>query len=207
MDRRAHWEQIYRTKQPHEVSWYQREAVVSLDLIARVAPETGATIIDIGGGASTLVDGLLDRGYSRVTVLDVAAAALAHSRERLGPRAGSVEWIEADVLTADLPAATYSLWHDRAVFHFLTDAADRGTYSRQLRGAVQPGGHVLVSTFADDGPEKCSGLSVARYSPDRLCAEFGSGFEMIECVREEHQTPWGAGQAFVYCLFRYSLPA
>ena len=200
MDTKAHWETVYRTRQPHEVSWFQREAAVSLGIIRRVVPDPAAAIIDVGGGASTLVDGLLAAGYRRVTVLDLAPSALQLARGRLGTAADEVSWLEADVLAVQLPLAGFDLWHDRAVFHFLTAAADRARYAEQLRKAVKPGGFALVATFANDGPTRCSGLPVARYSAEALHREFGQGFRLAESVREEHVTPSGAKQAFVYCL-------
>ena len=202
MDRRDHSEGIYRAKGPSEVSWYQPEARLSLDLIRRTAPGPDSPVIDVGGGASTLVDGLLDAGYRAVTVLDLASAALAAARSRLGRRADGVTWLAADALEAPLPAGGYAVWHDRAVFHFLTDSADRARYVAQVRRAVRPGGHVIVASFAPDGPTRCSGLEVVRYSPDAMHAEFGAGFRLLESVREDHHTPGGATQAFVYCLCR-----
>jgi SAM-dependent methyltransferase len=204
MSQREHWQNLYRTKHPSEVSWYQPEAKVSLDLIRRVAPDLDAPIIDVGGGASTLVDGLLDAGYRDVTVLDIAGASLALARTRLGKRAGDVAWAEANILTAVLPRAGYAVWHDRAVFHFLTDPADRARYVAETRESVSPGGHVIVASFAPDGPAQCSGLEVARYSPDTMHAQFGEGFRLLDSVREEHHTPSGTTQAFVYCLCRVS---
>lgn len=203
MDPKSYWEQVYRTKGPDQVSWFQPEATLSLELIQQVAPARDSAIIDVGAGASTLVDGLLVAGYGRITVLDLSPAALAQAQQRLPNAAGSVVWREADVLTADLPAAAFDMWHDRAVFHFLTSAADRARYVAQVRHAVRSGGYVLVATFAEDGPMRCSGLDVARYSPDALHSEFGSDFRLVESRREEHDTPWGARQAFTYCLCRY----
>ena len=202
MPEREHWDRIYRTKSASDVSWYQPEATVSLDLIRRIAPETDAPIIDVGGGASTMVDGLLDAGYTNVTVLDLAGAALSISQQRLGDRAAQVTWIEADVLAATLPRAAYAVWHDRAVFHFLTDARDRARYVTRAHDAVREGGHAIVASFAPEGPTRCSGLEVMRYSPDAMHAEFGEGFQLLDSVREEHHTPSGATQAFVYCLCR-----
>lgn len=201
-DRRAHWEQVHQTGLPHEMSWFQREAELSCELISRVAPERAARIIDVGGGASRLVDGLLDAGYRDLTVLDLAPAALAHARARLGQRAELVTWLEADLLEVDLPAHRWDVWHDRAVFHFLTAALDRARYVRQVRHALQPGGHLLVATFAHDGPPSCSGLPVVRYTAESLQREFGAGFDLVESVREEHVTPRGAWQAFIYCVMR-----
>jgi SAM-dependent methyltransferase len=202
MDSKAHWERIYRTKQPDEVSWFQREAATSLALIRRVAPQVTARIVDVGGGASTLVDGLVAAGYRGVTVLDVAPSALELARRRLGAAAHDVTWLEADVLSAGLQPGHFDVWHDRAVFHFLTSEADRAKYVEQVRMSVKLGGHMLVATFADDGPTHCSGLPVVRYSADALHHEFGSAFRLLESVREEHVTPSGSKQAFVYCLCR-----
>jgi SAM-dependent methyltransferase len=202
MSQREHWERIYRGKPASDVSWYQPEATVSLDLIRRVAPELDTPIIDVGAGASTLVDGLLDAGYRNVTVLDLASAALAVVQQRLGDRAKLVTWIESDVLTAPLPSKAYAVWHDRAVFHFLTDPADRARYVDRVRDAIRPGGHVIVASFAPEGPTRCSGLDVVRYSPDTMHAQFGPEFRLLDSVREEHHTPSGATQAFVYCLCR-----
>jgi SAM-dependent methyltransferase len=198
----SHWEHIYRTKDPTQVSWYQPEPRLSLDLIRRVAPDFEAPIIDVGGGASALVDGLLDAGYRNVTVLDLAPSALAIARQRLWGRADAITWIAADVLTAPLPRSSYAVWHDRAVFHFLTDPRDRARYVDQTRYAVGPGGHVIVASFGPDGPGRCSGLDVVRYSPDTLHSEFGTGFRLLDSVREDHHTPSGVSQAFVYCLCR-----
>src|SRR6185503_12159134 len=202
MDPRAHWQKVYETKKPTEVSWYQPAARVSSSLIRRVAPDRSAAIIDVGGGASTLVDGLLAAGYSSVSVLDVSSAALAQASERLGGDAARVTWLEANVLDAALPASAYDVGHDRAVFHFLTEAADRERYVKQVRRSVRPGGYVMVATFASDGPTKCSGLEVARYAPEELHGEFGSDFQLVDSAREEHHTPTGAVQPFIYCLCR-----
>ncbi|MBA3317989.1 MAG: class I SAM-dependent methyltransferase [Gemmatimonadales bacterium] len=197
-----HWEHIYRTKAASEVSWFQLEARVSLALIRQVAPNLDSPIIDVGGGASTLVDGLLDVGYQSVTVLDLAPSALALAQGRLGLQAERVSWITSDVLTVPLPDAGYTLWHDRAVFHFLTHPEDRARYVAQTRRAVRPGGHAIVASFSPEGPSRCSGLEVVRYSPDTMHAEFGAGFRLIDSVREDHRTPSGVTQAFVYCLCR-----
>jgi SAM-dependent methyltransferase len=201
--RLEHWEQVYRTRTPEQVSWYQPEARTSLELIRRVAPRPVA-VLDVGGGASRLVDGLLGSGFRDVTVLDVAADALAASRIRLGDRAGDVHWMTADILDAELPAAAYDIWHDRAVFHFLTDAADRARYVAQVRHALKPGGHLVMATFALDGPPRCSGLDVVRYSGGLLRQELGPGFNLLDSVREAHRTPSGAIQRFQYSLLRMS---
>ena len=194
---RTHWETVYQTHNPTEVSWFQPEARLSLDLIRASAPSLRNRIIDVGGGASTLVDGLLESGY-----IDLAKA-----RQRLGGQASRVLWVEADALTDTLPAASFDVWHDRAVFHFLTRPAERRRYVEQVRRVVRPGGHVLVATFADDGPTHCSGLPVERYGSATLHGKFGSDFRLIASHREEHLTPAGKLQPFVYCLCVFSPPA
>ena len=202
MNREKHWDSIYRTKPPTAVSWYQPEARLSLELISRVAPNLDDPVLDVGGGASTLVDGLLASGYRDVTVMDLAAAALDRAQDRLGERAAGVRWIVADVLEAPLPAASCAVWHDRAGFHFLTDPRDRARYVAQVQRVVRPGGHVIVASFGPEAPSQCSGLEVVRYSPDGLHAEFGSAFQLLESTKEDHRTPAGAVQPFVYCLCR-----
>lgn len=202
MSREKHWEAIYRSKAPTDVSWYQPEARLSLELIRRVAPGLDEPVVDVGGGASTLVDGLLGVGYRDIMVLDLAPAALARAQERLGEREAQVRWIVADVLNAPLPRASCVVWHDRAVFHFLTDPRDRARYVAQAQRIVRPGGHVIVASFGPEGPSRCSGLEVVRYSPEGLHAEFGSAFQLLESSQENHRTPTGATQAFVYCLCR-----
>jgi ubiquinone/menaquinone biosynthesis C-methylase UbiE len=203
MDQRGHWEHVYRTKRADEVSWFQQKPTMSLDFIRRINVDEATPFIDIGGGASSLVDNLVDNGYSDITVLDLSGTALAETQERLGGRAREVQWLEADVLRATLPERRFRFWHDRAVFHFLTDLADRAAYVAQVRRAVRPGGYVLVSIFAEDGPSKCSGLPVARYSAESLHREFDGGFRLVESAREQHVTPAGVRQSFTYCLCRY----
>ena len=202
MDPKSHWEAIYGKKRPEEVSWYQPEATLSLELIRAVASLESA-IVDVGGGASTLVDGLLRAGYRQLTILDLSVSAQNAAQRRLGASARMVSWREGDVLTTDLGVAPIDVWHDRAVFHFLTDVTDRERYIAQVRRAVRVGGHVLVATFAEDGPSRCSGLEVARYSPQGLHGAFGSDFRLIASRREEHLTPRGTRQAFTYCLCRF----
>lgn len=202
MQHKVHWERIYATRRPTEVSWFQEHAVRSLRLIEGTAVPKSAAIIDVGGGASVLVDDLLEAGYSGVTVLDLSAAALWAARNRLGARAARVSWLEGDITTIRLPAHAFDIWHDRAVFHFLTTAEQRQAYVRQVLCAVKPGGHVIVSTFAEDGPLQCSGLPVMRYSAAGLHAEFGSPFELLRHEREEHHTPTGKTQNFIYCYCR-----
>lgn len=203
MDTKLHWEGVYQTKSPEQLSWFQAEATLSVELITRLAPDRDTPILDVGGGASSLVDGLLAAGYRSLSVLDIAPAALVQSQRRLGNGAGMVEWRAENVLTARFAPASVGVWHDRAVFHFLTDAADRARYIAQVRKGVRPQGLVLIATFADDGPTRCSGLDVQRYSPESLHAEFGADFLVVENHRENHVTPWGAVQAFTYCVCRY----
>jgi SAM-dependent methyltransferase len=200
-DARDHWERVYTSKLPTEVSWRQNRPEISLALIAAAAPELDAGIIDVGGGASTLVDALLAEGRTDVTVLDVSGAALKHAKARLEGRADTVSWIVADI-TAWTPARSWDVWHDRAVFHFLTERAEQDAYIAALRAATRPGAAAVISTFALDGPEKCSGLSAQRYSPTTLALRLGREFELIEEHDERHITPWGAVQHFVYAVFR-----
>lgn len=202
MNAQTHWDTVYRTKVATEVSWYQEHAVRSLALIRRTGVPVTGRIIDVGGGASTLVDDLLAAGYADITVADISPAALDVARSRLGALADQVTWLEADITRASMPIASYDIWHDRAVFHFLTDAADRARYVEQVRRAVKSGGHVIVATFATDGPDRCSGLPVTKYDPESLHAEFGSDFRLTESMRETHITPTGGGQRFVYCYCR-----
>lgn len=201
LDRKRHWENVYGKKAEHEVSWFQAEPATSLALMARCGVEKNAAVIDVGGGESRLVDRLLDGGYTDVTVLDLSARALDVTRERLGPRANGVQWIVADI-TAWTPPRRYRLWHDRAVLHFLADAGDRRAYVRALLAALEPGGWAIVASFALDGPERCSGLPVVRYSPETLAAELGGELRLVESVREEHRTPGGAIQRFQFSRFQ-----
>jgi SAM-dependent methyltransferase len=202
MHSKEHWEKVYSTKATDAVSWFQPHADLSLGLIVAAGVGRGASIIDVGGGASTLVDDLLANGFTNVSVLDLSAAALAAARKRLGSRASGVRWIEADITRADLPAGEYDVWHDRAVFHFLTSPEDRAAYVQAVFRSVKPGGHVIVATFAEDGPLQCSGLPVRRYRADELHAEFGESFQLLDHRREAHHTPSGTVQQFVYCYCR-----
>lgn len=202
MELKTHWEHIYETKASNQVSWYQEHAQYSLQFIQNTGVQKSDQIIDIGGGASTLVDDLLAAGFQHISVLDISAAALQRARQRLGRRAGAVNWIETDITQMEFPAQTYGLWHDRAVFHFLTQPADRQRYVKTVRQAVRTGGHVIIATFAPDGPDHCSGLEVMRYSPESLHDEFGEGFELKESTRETHHTPFGTEQKFIYCYCR-----
>ena len=202
MTRKQHWEVVYRTDGPTDVSWFQVRPDISLELIAATnAPRDGG-IIDAGGGASTLIDYLLDAGYSRLAVLDLSTAALAHARARLGDRAAAVEWFEGNVTSFD-PPHRFAVWHDRAVFHFLTDLSDRRGYVATLLRTLQPGGHVVLATFAPDGPPKCSGLEVVRYDEASMTAELGPGFVLRDSRRETHTTPWQTEQRFIYFRFEH----
>lgn len=200
MNRKEHWNEIYETKAADDVSWYQRSPVVSLNLIqtSGVHPSTG--VIDVGGGTSSLAEHLLEAGYSNLAVLDISAAALAQARHRMGANAAKIEWIEADIAYFT-SQRQFGIWHDRAVFHFLTDHADRRSYVEAMTDALLPGGHVIIATFALDGPEKCSGLEVVRYDAPAIAAELGDGFKLVEQVDETHRTPRDTEQRFSYFHF------
>jgi SAM-dependent methyltransferase len=199
--RQAHWENVYATKGEREVSWFQETPAISLELIRAAGAPPRASVVDIGGGASRLPDALLEAGYEDVTVLDVSEAALAASRERLGPRAKSVTWITSDITTW-VPMRSFDVWHDRAVLHFLTEATDRTAYVQRLHQALRSGGTAIISTFALDGPEKCSGLPVVRYDSAKLADTLGGSFALVESRRHEHATPWGSAQRFQFSVFR-----
>lgn len=199
MSNKEHWEKVYQSKPANAVSWFQPHATRSLEIIRAIGATRDTSIIDVGGGASTLVDDLLGDGFLHVSVLDLSMSALEVAQRRLGPQGKNVRWIAGDIRTVTLPQQGFDIWHDRAVFHFLTDPADRQAYIGQVMRAVKPGGHVIVATFAPDGPEQCSGLPVARYDHDQLHGEFGPAFELVEHASEAHTTPWGSIQHFVYC--------
>ena len=198
--RKEHWEKVYQKKSPDEVSWYQPSPVLSLQLIAKTGLALDAPIIDIGGGASTLVDELCGLGYRNVSVLDVSASALAHAKHRGAEKVSKVHWYEEDV-TCFKPPHRFALWHDRAVFHFLTSRADRESYFKVLKQSVEPGGHIIMMTFAIDGPKKCSGLDIVQYDADKLIPELGPGFELEESGFDIHLTPAGNQQKFAYFRF------
>ncbi|MFI8744681.1 class I SAM-dependent methyltransferase [Pseudomonas sp. NPDC077186] len=202
MHSKEHWQQVYTNKAADSVSWYQPHVSVSLELIRQTGVSVDASLIDVGGGASTLVDDLLVAGFRKLTVLDISDTALEVARQRLGERAAWVSWIEADITTVQLPEQAYDVWHDRAVFHFLTTEQERREYLQAVRRAVKPGGFVIVGTFAEDGPERCSGLPVQRYSAESLHAEFGASFEPLGRAAEDHRTPSGSIQKFLYCYCR-----
>jgi SAM-dependent methyltransferase len=199
MDTKTHWERIFATKIPDQVSWYRPHLETSLALIKRSASDSLTPIIDVGGGESTLVDDLLARGFENVTVLDISEVAIAATRKRLGSAAEKVRWVVADITQANLEPRAYSVWHDRAVFHFLTDPQQRAAYVRQVARSVKLGGHVIVSTFGPEGPTKCSGLDVIRYDADSLHDEFGAKFRLVNSSKELHKTPFGTTQQFLYC--------
>jgi SAM-dependent methyltransferase len=201
MDRKTHWEQVYSAKGETGVSWYQADPCLSLELIRSIARAKVSRIIDVGGGASVLVDGLLDLAFERIAVLDISETALRKARSRLGVRAARVEWIAADV-TKLQDIGTFDVWHDRAVFHFLTDPADRRKYVDMALRALPVGGHLIIATFADDGPKQCSGLDVCRYNAETMQAELRERFSLIREARETHITPRGFSQAFFYGVFR-----
>ncbi len=204
-DPKQHWEKVYQAKKPIEVSWYQVKPAVSLELIALTGIHPAQRIIDVGGGASVLVDNLLGKGFKNITVLDISAQAVQYAKERLTGRAEEVTWIEADITQFE-PPQQYDLWHDRAVFHFLTNPADRKKYVNAMQKAVKPGGHVIIAAFDLAGPPKCSGLDVERYNPEKLSSELGSSFNFVKCVDETHITPRQSQQKFVYCCFKKGAP-
>ena len=200
MDPREHWRTVYATKAPDEVSWFEAEPEASIEALRRLHVEPGTSVIDIGAGASRLADALLDLGFTDITLLDIADSALDSSRVRLGARAGDVSWQVADVRQWQ-PDRRYDVWHDRAVFHFLTEAADREQYRHTLLDATRPESLVILATFAPDGPEQCSGLPVRRYDADGLASELGDGFVLREAWRQLHETPSGASQSFQWAVF------
>jgi SAM-dependent methyltransferase len=196
----THWDTVYKTKAPDAVSWYRPHLETSFDLIRKVAPDHAASIIDIGGGEATLVDDLLADGYRNLSVLDISPTAIDVARRRVGELERHVTWIAADITTANLPERHYDVWHDRAVFHFLTRAEDRHAYVERVARSMKVGGHVIVATFGPEGPLKCSGLDVVRYDAQSLHAEFGRQFRYLDSRTEQHQTPFGTTQQFLYCL-------
>jgi 2-polyprenyl-3-methyl-5-hydroxy-6-metoxy-1,4-benzoquinol methylase len=199
MDKQAHWEGVYHSKAAPEMSWFRRHLDTSLALIERVASDRSASIVDVGGGESTLVDDLIARRYQNVTVMDIAENAIEHSKNRLGPASDSVSWLVADITKVQFPPGSFDVWHDRAVFHFLTEPAHRRAYVQRVTSTVKPGGHVIVATFGPEGPQKCSGLEVIRYDSDSLHGEFGGRFRLIQSLKELHETPFGTMQQFLYC--------
>lgn len=202
METKSYWEAVYSTKAADAVSWYAPHLQTSLDYIRRTQVDHTALVIDIGGGEATLVDDLLDDGFQNVSVLDLSGKAIEVCRQRLGARADAVRWFEADVLTHAFEPESVDVWHDRAVFHFLTDEQQRWRYVSKVLHALRPGGFAIVGTFGPSGPTQCSGLPVARYAPEGLHDEFGMRFKLIESRVDVHTTPWGSQQQFVYCFCR-----
>ena len=199
MDAKSHWDKLYATKAPDAVSWYRAHLETSLALIERAAPDPSSSIIDVGGGESTLVDDLLAGGYENITILDVSQTAMDVTKTRLGLAAEQVHWLVADITEAQLEPGAYDVWHDRAVFHFLTTSEHCVAYVRQVAHAVKPGGHVIISTFGPEGPTKCSGLDVIRYDAESLHDQFGVRFRLVESSKELHRTPFGTTQQFLFC--------
>lgn len=202
MDSKTHWEKVYTTKAPDAVSWYRPHLEKSMALIVQATSASAASIIDVGGGESTLVDDLLLRGYKNITVLDVSQTAIDLTRNRLGSAANQVHWLVGDITEMELKPRAYDVWHDRAVFHFLTGREQRMAYVRQVARSVKPGGHIIVSVFGPEGPTKCSGLEAMRYDAESLHSEFGARFRLVESSKELHHTPFGTSQQFLYCYCR-----
>ncbi|TXH69614.1 MAG: class I SAM-dependent methyltransferase [Thiothrix sp.] len=197
-----HWESVYQTKNTAQVSWYAPHLETSLQLIQRLAPNRQAAILDVGTGASTLPDDLLAAGYSQLSMLDIANHALLVSQMRLGKKAQAVNWLVGDVLDMEFAPQSFDIWHDRAVFHFLTDSTQRERYVQQVLKATKPQGHVIMATFGTDGPKQCSGLDVMRYDSQSLHQEFGASFRLLDSLTVNHQTPAGMTQQFLYCYCR-----
>lgn len=200
-DRTSHWQAVYSSKSEQDVSWFEESPLTSRGLIDAVWDDRPAALIDIGGGASRLADVLLERPGFSVSVLDVSSAALEAAKKRIGVRSSEIDWIVADI-TRWQPSRAYDIWHDRAALHFLTEKADQRAYMRALRRALRSGGAAIIGTFAPDGPERCSGLSVVRHDADSLARLLGSGFELLDSRRHDHTTPWGAIQKFQFSTFR-----
>ena len=199
--RQAHWQNVYTKKSENEVSWFQENPAPSVELIAQVGATSTSAIIDIGGGASRLVDNLVELDFENITVLDLSEAALEAAKDRLGGRATRVQWIVADATVWE-PREAYDIWHDRAAFHFLTEERDRAAYIARLEGALKVGGHAIIATFALDGPERCSGLAVVRYDPASLGQTLGRTFQLVDTRQHAHATPWGSNQSFQFSVFR-----
>lgn len=201
-----HWDAVYRTKAPEAMSWTAPHLETSLKWIERAASERSAAILDVGGGVATLTGDLLEHGYEQVMVLDVASSAIERARAELQSRMGAVaervRWMTGDVMTVELPAASFDVWHDRGVFHFLTMPEERAAYVRQVERALKPGGHLVIATFGPEGPKQCSGLATCRYDAAGLAREFGVAFSVVRSAVVEHRTPWGAVQPFLYCQLK-----
>lgn len=204
MDQKEHWDKVYGTKAPDMVSWYAPHLETSLGLIHQAATHKDSTIIDVGGGESTLVDDLIKEGYRNISLLDISKKAIEVTKKRLGSSSRLVNWYCSDIRTVTLPQNYYEVWHDRAVFHFLTQEEDRRRYVEQVLHSVKSGGYVIISTFGPDGPKRCSGLNVVRYDAEKLHSEFGKSFSLIGSLLEEHKTPMHTAQQFLYCFCRVS---
>jgi SAM-dependent methyltransferase len=204
MDARSHWEQVYATKDREQVSWFRPHLERSLELIERAAPDRAASILDVGAGESTLLDDLLALGYRKVTVLEISPTAMEALKERVGQAGRAIQWICGDVTEAVLPETSFDLWHDRALFHFLTEAEQRRAYVERVKRALKPDGSLIVSTFGPSGPERCSGLAAMRYDVSSLGSEFGDRFRLVESSLDLHETPSGAVQQFLTCRYRFS---
>jgi ubiquinone/menaquinone biosynthesis C-methylase UbiE len=202
MDSKEHWEQVYIGKPPDRLGWYKPRLQTSLEWIDALGLETDQPIIDVGAGASTLIDDLLATGHSAITVIDIAEPALELLRSRLGSKSTAVNWLCGDITSIELPENAFALWHDRAVFHFLTEAPQRERYKENLYRALQPGGHLIIGTFAPEAPPRCSGLPVKRYDLELLCDTLGTAFELRRHQKEMHVTPGGVEQMYLYCEFR-----
>ncbi len=202
MNKKLHWETVYQSKSNEQISWYREHLDNSVRMILNTDVGKDAAIIDVGGGSSTLADDLLENGFVDVSVLDISAKALEKSKERLGRKSDLVEWIEADITDANLPKNHYDVWHDRAVFHFLTDENDRKKYVELVMRSLKVGGHIIVASFGLNGPQKCSGLDVVRYSPETMHSEFGNEFKLVKSMTETHRTPFDTSQEFIYCYCR-----
>jgi hypothetical protein len=200
VEKQKHWNEVYAGIGALKVSWFQQRADISMRLIANSGASAKSAIVDVGGGSSVLVDQLLDAGFRDISVLDISETALAASKERLGGRAAWAQWIVADILSW-IPPRAYDLWHDRAVFHFLTEEGDRTLYRAVLKKGLRKGGAMIIGTFAEDGPERCSGLPVHRWSAEALAVELGPSFRMVESLKHTHHTPKGVAQPFTWARF------
>ena len=201
MSEKAHWEGVYSANTTDSLGWYQAHLRTSLAWIKALNLARDARIIDVGGGASTIVDDLLDAGHRSITVLDLSGHALSSAQARLGNKARLATWLEGDVTSIDLRTHYYDLWHDRAVFHFLTTPDQQQKYQDVLLRALKPGGHLIIATFAPEAPPTCSGLPVERYIPEKLQTVLGAEFELKRSHKEVHLTPGGVEQAYLYCQF------
>lgn len=202
MNRKDHWEKVYSSKRNESLGWYAPHLRISLAWLKSLELAAHAPIIDVGGGASTLVGDLLESGYRSLTVLDISETALASAKARLGAKAEWVTWLSGDILSVQLPANQYELWHDRAVFHFLTEPEQQQKYRNNLLKALKPGGHLIIGAFAPEAPPKCSGLPVQRYDRGHLASTLGAEFELVQHTKDLHITPSGVEQMYLYCLFR-----